>query len=713
MSGCNDARAEGQGRVYQASGDQHITEHHHYAQEWAGPDSVRRPAVGRPPVVLRDRTGELDRLRAGVEPGVGNRVYVLHGLGGCGKTAVAYTIFNHAVTEANRVGLWVNASDPTSLRAGMLAVAADRGATDAELTGARAGLRPAADLVWHYLDRSGQPWLLVLDNADNPAILRDGGWLRTSPAGTVIVTSRQADARWWPGAELLQFGVLPRDQAALVLHDLAPDAGTIEDAAAIADRLGRLPLALILAGGFLAHQIIDPWTLADYRRRLDNRTGLDPIELIDRGADALGGGSRHLVGRTWQLSLDVLSAQGRSEAAHLLRLLACWAGDPLPLTVLTGAKLGSGLAPHRVESALRGLIDQSLTEVIPGAVRCLRTHWVLLDSVARAIEPGQREQVAVEAARLLLAILPQVPQRGSQEAHVTPLAPHAIELLRRTAIWSLRDHAGEAAAECALRLVTAIHRSGDYASALSLAREATGLAERCLGSDNVFTLRIKQRTAAALYRLGHFDESEMLLREVLYECEHTLGADDPDTLESCLRLGRTLANMERWPEAFAITQRAVDGRMKLFGKYHPLTILSRAYLLEYATGPDIKSIISTGSDVAADSRQAFGEDHQLTAISENCYASLLYRAGRASEAASHARRALSVYEQLIGPNHLSTVNTRGSLSILLAALGNYSEAIAHFEVVAEKKLEILGSDHPWVRGDKVLLEKWRKESRGS
>lgn len=118
MSGGNDARADGYGRIYQATGDQRIVEHHHHAPDWAGPDSVRHPAVGRGPVVLRDRVGEMDRLRAAVEPGAGNRAYVLHGMGGCGKTAVAHTLFRHATDHAGRIGLWVNASDPASLRAG-------------------------------------------------------------------------------------------------------------------------------------------------------------------------------------------------------------------------------------------------------------------------------------------------------------------------------------------------------------------------------------------------------------------------------------------------------------------------------------------------------------------------------------------------------------------------------------------------------------------
>lgn len=74
MTGAMDGRAEDHGRVYQASGDQHISEHHHHGDAAAvpgGPDSVRRPAVGRPPVLLRDRAEVLERLRASVRAGHG------------------------------------------------------------------------------------------------------------------------------------------------------------------------------------------------------------------------------------------------------------------------------------------------------------------------------------------------------------------------------------------------------------------------------------------------------------------------------------------------------------------------------------------------------------------------------------------------------------------------------------------------------------------
>ncbi|MFF8646753.1 tetratricopeptide repeat protein [Streptomyces griseoluteus] len=704
MNGGNDARAEGQGRVYQASGDQHITEHHHHVPDWSGPDSVRRPSVGRAPVVLRDRVGEMDRLRAAVEPGVGNRVYVLHGLGGCGKTAVAYTLFHHATNRAGRLGLWVNASDPTSLRAGMLAVAADRGASDGELMGARSGLRPAADLVWHYLDHSDQPWLLVLDNADDPAILRDGGWLRTSPTGTVVVTTRQAAAHWWPGADLLQFGVLPREEAALVLRDLAPHAGSIDDAAEVADRLGRLPLALTLAGGFLAHQVIDPWSLADYGRRLDGSTGLDPIEFIEQGAAAIGEDPRRLPSRTWQFSLDALAAQGLPEAAHLLRLLACWSSDPLPLSVLLGAELGPALPASHVESALRGLIDHSLTELVPGDIRGLRTHGVLLNSVARATPADQRESLSATAARLCLALLPEVPDRGPQDPRVSMLAPHVLALLRIAADWEVSRTTVEASAECALRLATAVHRTGDFASALSLSNNVVDLLSTQLDEDNVLLIRLRHRIGRALFRLGRFEESEALYRSVLEVCIRTLGPDAPDTLTTYLKMASPLINLGRQQEGIQLIQRATEKRIQLFGSTHPLALLARSSLVETATKP---TELAVGSTLIEDCRRELGESHTITLIAELDLAFALQRAGQSADALPYALSAFESNVRRFGPDYPITLNNQLTLSRTLWDLGQHAEAIEHAEQLVGGRTRVLGSQHPWTLSSKELLKKYQ------
>ncbi|MGR4880129.1 tetratricopeptide repeat protein [Streptomyces sp. LARHCF249] len=701
MNGRTEGRASGQGRVYQASGDQHIVEHHHHGPSWSGPDTVRSPALGRTPLVLRDRVELMDTLRASVAPGAGGRVHVLHGLGGCGKTAVACALFEHATADAGRVGLWVNASDTTSLRSGMLAVAADRGAAEGELMAARSGLRAAADLVWDHLDRSDRPWLLVIDNADDPSVLRDGGWLRSSPRGTVLVTSRQAASRWWPGAQLLHVGVLPRTDAAQVLRDLAPDAGTAEEAEEIADRLGRLPLALTLAGTFLAHQVISPWTLTEYGQRLD-------IDLIDQGAVGIAGDSRHLVSSTWELSLDAVAGQGLPEAQTLLRLLACWAGDPLPLSLLAGLDLGADLPAGRVEPALRGLLDHSLTELVPGPPRGLRTHGVLLDSVARGTPAEQIGELAAKAAELLLAVLPEIPERGIEAAPFRPLAPHVLALLRRV---SQREDADpplvESAAECALRLAVNLHRSGDYASALAVGATAVDLATARLGDDDPLVVRLRQRVSRTLRRLGRFDEAETLARRTLADCERLFGPTAPDTLESCATLSIAAWVNGRQAEGAALMRRAAEGRTALLGPVHPQTLRARYILLEIVRGAELARELEGAPALVQQCADTMGPDHTITMGAELNYANALFYAGRPTEALPLARRAFTAAERRYGPDYPITLASRSLLALTLAGAGAFPEAIEQMEAVLEKRTRVLGPDHPWTGHSAANLDAFR------
>ncbi|MEU3710152.1 tetratricopeptide repeat protein [Streptomyces catenulae] len=697
MDDKNDARAEGQGRVYQASGDQHIVENHHYAAErsdtWQGLDSIRWPSMGRAPAVLRGRTELMERLRSAVAPGNGNQVLVLHGLGGCGKTAVAHSLFRHATEEASRIGLWVNASDTASLRAGMLAVAADRGANEGELTAARSGLRAAADLVWDRLDHSPEPWMLVLDNADAPSVLRNGGWLRTSPRGVLLVTTRQAARHWWPGAELLQVGVLPREAAAQVLCDLAPTAGTVEEAEAVAEHLGRLPLALTLAGGFLAHQIIDPWSMADYGRNLGGGQGLDPIELLDQGA--LSGeeeGSRHLVSSTWQFSLNALLRQGLPEAVTLLRVLACWSGDPLPLSLLSGLEVEEELPRHRVELALRGLLDHSLTEVVSGSERRLGTHRVLLNSVWRDIPASDRPRLLTAATEQLLKFLPDDPQRRSGDPRVSLVAPHVVALVRRAVAESALDRdAVERATEAALLLVIALHRAGEYAPALTVAEEILELVGPRLAPDRRVMLRLRARRVKALYRMGKFDEARAACRPLLDESVRADGPEGLETLNCRLLLALALWQLGEQQEAKKQFERVIRGYTEVMGASHPLALKARADLVSMTQNE------ADGRQLVEDCRRELEEGHPILLGAEFTHASTLREAGRFPEALDRAREVYAAHEWSMGALHSVTLSTRFLLSKALADAGHKAEALEHATGVAEGRLTTLGPEHPWTR----------------
>ena len=697
-----EGRADDEGRVYQASGDQHISEHHYYGTEGpgpGGPDSVRRPAVGRPPVVLRDRDEVMARLRESLAPGRGGEVFVLHGMGGCGKTAVACALFQTAVDHLERVGLWVNASDRASLRAGMLAVAADRGAGDGELLSARQGHRPAADLVWDRLDRSAEPWLLVFDNADDPTVLQQG-WLRTSPRGTVVVTTRRSAAHWWPGAQLQHIGVLPRADAARVLHDLAPHSGTLEQAADVADRLGRLPLALTLAGGFLAHQVIDPWTLDTYGRRLVEG---GQVELIDQGAELLSDPDpRHLVGRTWQLTLDTLVARGRPEPVALLRLLARLAADPLPLSVLNTDEVDAVLPRGRCETALRILIDHSLAAVVDVGVRSTQSHGVLLGSVAAGTPEEQVPVLDAAAVRLLDAAVPAQPDAGPVDVRLALLAPHVLALLRRIA-----DPAATAdALAVAIRLAVALHRTGEYVSGWETAHSAAVLAQRTLGKEHRLVLAASSRSGRGLFRLGRYAEAESLLRRVYDTQRRLFGADDPDTLDTAHGLQMVLGNLPgRHAEAVALLRATVTGRVATLGPGHPLTLRSRCSLL---------AILSAGELATEDGRRLLalpeecarhlGADHTVTLAARLNRARALRELERYAEADAEAGEVLADYQRRFGAEYPLVLAVQQTYATTQAALGRLDSAIELLTDVVERRARGLGPAHHFTLHSKRVLE---------
>ncbi|MGW0289265.1 tetratricopeptide repeat protein [Streptomyces tuirus] len=718
------ARASGQGRIFQTSGDQYIEEHHHHygagaaplfgtapvtrPTRPAAPDSVRVPLVGRPPGVLRNREDLRETLSAALA-GPGGDAHVVHGMGGCGKTALAYWLFNEAVYTHGRVGFWVNAAERMSLRAGMLAVAGDRDASAGELAAATAGQRAAADLVYHYLDHSTDPWFLVLDNADDPTVLEDGAWLRTSPRGTILITTRHATSPLWrgPGVARHALGVLPLDDAAQVLCDLAPDTGDLTSARKVAKRLGSLPLALTLAGSYLAHQLLESWTMEEYDRRLAEES----TAIVDRGAAGYGSGqSRQLVGRTWQLSLDALTEQGLPEATTLLRLLSLLAADPVPLGVLAPLARGQvavdGLVPplpaHQLEPALRGLLDHSLAELVDvDGVRCVRAHGVLLDSVAAAVPKDTRPSLARVAADLLEAALPEPP---GQRGHLTLLAPHAAALVTA--------EPGERTVVLAVRLVRAVHESGDIPAALAMASKVVAVAEEALGAAHPATLDAQDARAKALMWMGRWAESEKLFRTVIAHRERVLGPDHLDTLRSCRGIRQPLALLDRPEEAERFARRAVEGQRRLLGENSPETLDTWKSLLALLaqTGKE-REFDTEASQLLEACARALPADHPTAVDVRHEYAESLRVLGRYEEAEPLARSVLAGSIRLQGDDHPKSVAALCLTALIAHGLGRFDEAIATLEEVVERRERALGPEHPLVANDRARLTEWQAEER--
>jgi hypothetical protein len=263
-------------------------------------------------------------------------------------------------------------------------------------------------------------WLLVLDNADDPDLLAAGqgrvherrGWLRAPcEHGAVLVTTRSANA--WGEAALLQVGPLSRDDGAAVLRDLAPDAGP--DADALADRLGCLPLALRLAGSYLAAVrsfpaipgLAAPTTFGEYHHAWEERF----VELRDivRVAERAGRLDHpDILHVRHNYAAAAMDAGELAEAEHVLRaalpVVEARRGDDHLDTVRLRLRLGQVL--HRTGDAASA--EQLLTTVATALERVHLTESEMARTARHmlALQAFQRGDIATakNAARDLLAI---------------------------------------------------------------------------------------------------------------------------------------------------------------------------------------------------------------------------------------------------------------------------------------------------------------------
>src|SRR5262249_28987839 len=208
------------------------------------------------------------------------------------------------------------------------------------------------------------PRLLVFDNCEDEALLVK--WRPPSGGSHVLVTSRRTSWSAGLGVRLRPLGKLSTAESVALLCKHRPDLLAADHVLReIAEELGRLPLALHLAGCYLArYRHASFATPAAYLAALRGPDLLKHASLT--GGDWSPTGHEQHVARTFALSHQRLRPGDAADDAgrQLLMRAACFAaGEALPRHLLTrslrpGPEDGAG----RREDAIARLADLGLIE---------------------------------------------------------------------------------------------------------------------------------------------------------------------------------------------------------------------------------------------------------------------------------------------------------------------------------------------------------------
>jgi hypothetical protein len=337
--------------------------------------------------------------------------------------------------------------------------------------------------------RDRDRWLLIFDNAEDPAALASylpGG------GGQVVITSRNPG--WQELATPVRVDVFDRDESITLLHRRAPRL-TVGEARRVAQALGDLPLALAQAGAHLADTATG---VEDYLTLLAERTA----ELLAQGAPVTYPVS---LAASVQIAIDRLRAQSPA-ALVLLTLAAYLAPEPIPLTLVTAhpRELPDSLAAVAGDSLafaelIRLLRQYGLARVEPDTLVLHR----LLAAILRT-QPHPHSDLSTLVVRLLRAAIPADDPRDNP-----PAWPAWCQLLPHVLV-ATDPHRTLTAAEQDVAWL--LDRAGGYlqsrgepALARPLLERARDLRRAQLGADHPDTLNSASNLALDLRELGHYE----------------------------------------------------------------------------------------------------------------------------------------------------------------------------------------------------------------
>ncbi|MBM7859372.1 FxSxx-COOH system tetratricopeptide repeat protein [Lentzea nigeriaca] len=610
------------------------------------------PAVWNVPPRNPNFTGRvesLDRLAEALRTGSTVSVHSLHGMGGVGKTQI---VVEYAWRFASQFDVvwWIPAEQPTLIQDHL-----------AEL-GVALGLDADPPTVAQVLGelRSRQRWLLVFDNAEDPAVLHP---YLPSGQGSVLITTRCAG--FTALGKVLDVDVLSRAESVALLRRRVSSA-TEQQANDLADVMGDLPLAIEQASAYLETTGLP---LDEYLALFATRS----VDLISRGQVL---GRTETLSTLWDMSLAELAARSPA-AAELLDLLAWMAPEPVPLDLFVDH-------PDRLPAALADAARDSIrwTDTVGALVRlslARRTatevtiiHRLLRESLrAHHLGASDAQPKVSTIRRLLRHDLPEAiigepagwPRWRSLLPHVLAVTESQAGPVDVLSGWLLD------------RAATYLHFTSRVDDAIPLFERAVAIRTEIHGSGNRWVADSLNNLGRALIDQGRVAEAALLLERAvsLYEAVYEPGRSG---------LGHGLANLsmayhffDRSAEALPLLERSVTILTISLGSSHPTvaTGLTNLGVVLRRLGRPQEAMHRFASALAI-FNATHGPDH-IESVSIYCnIGDLLSESGRGEEGKDAILRGLAIAESVLGPDHPVVANCLMSLSEVLERMGHVDDA---------------------------------------
>jgi tetratricopeptide (TPR) repeat protein len=538
-------------------------------------------------------------------------------------------------------------------------------------------------VAWH----SPLPQLLIFDNCEDPKLLAQ--WRPLSGGCRILVTSRRANWETIPGVQMLPLDVLNRWESIALLREHQPDADN-EILDAIANKLGDLPLALHLAGSYLAlhRQVITP---VQYLEQLQERTLLEHGSLTGRGVSP----TEHSQNVRWAIALSYEQLDPHHEIDHLaLKILvhaACFApGEPIPYHLL-GLTLNLAKEDPDTESKIEGAMARlfALGLLRSEADNRVRLHRLVVAFV-RNVNKGRNLDIATGTVETTVI---EEANRINKAGYPAPLLAWQPHLRAVTDIALIRKD--EQAARLCNELGWHLWDIAAYAEGQPYFEQAVAIRQRILGEDHPDTAHSSNSLGYLLRAQGKLAEAGPYFERALATREKILGEEHSDTAVSLNDMGRWLYEQGDLVTARQYYERALAIGRKVLGEEHPLTAeyYNNLGACLQSLG-DLEAVLPYYEQALVINEKTLGPEHPHTALNLNNLGYTLRALGKAAEAQSYHERALAIRRKVFGSEHPDIGRSLRNLGTVLQDQGDLVRGRIYLEQALVIHEKLLGKEHP-------------------
>jgi tetratricopeptide (TPR) repeat protein/transcriptional regulator with XRE-family HTH domain len=677
---------------------------------WMVPFLKNRYFTGREPVLDRLRKALTESSAVAVISQTRRtsdaRSRALSGLGGVGKTQTAVE-YAHRYHRAYDLVLWARGDSYETLMAEFAALATRLGLPD---RGETNQLRLALAVKEHLETRERRGWLLIVDNVDDLATLKE--FLPTRAAqrnGAVLVTTRQhavgsymtrIEVDTFTEEESFEFLLRRAGEARDLELDALP-ASERQAATALFALMDGLPLALDQAAAFIEET---GCSLADYVALYRERR--DELLRLGNAVDARE--YPDSVATTWLMSFQRVVAH--PTAADLLRLCAFLYPDAIPEEVfLSGA---AALGPHlqlaateptRARDAVDLLLNYSLVQY-QAKTRTLSMHRLVQAVIQDTMGEAERRDWAERVALAVNAVYPSLADQ-SDWPQCERLLPHALLACHTI---ETQDIESEEAARLLHETASYLQDRARYAEAEPLFQRALQIREKWLGPEHLDVAASLNGLADLRREQGKLAEAEPDFQRALQITEERLGPEHVLVARSLANLANLYHARGQHKDAEPLYER---GR-RLYERHieeerRAGRVLPRTQMISYARllSDMAATIMESGRYAEAESllhqaiatlEREVGPEHLDLAGPINNLAILLKEQGAYARAEPLYQRARHVWELHLEPDHPQLALAFNNLAELYKEQGRYAEAGPLYQRALDNWEKRLGSDHPMV-----------------